>query len=109
MAMAMTEARANRIRHDLHSRIEAIASDRGRMSQRQLVEGVDAIRSLAQAHGFSAVACLAGRLESALGRDHGGATLLCYLDALDDAVKLDPMRMPAQQALLASVALRLGQ
>ena len=34
--------------------------------------------------------------------------LLCYLDALDDAVKLDPMRAPSEQALLASVALRLG-
>ena len=106
--MAMTETRARHIRDDLHGRIDAIAHDSARMSARQLVEGIDAIRSLAQAHGFSAVACLAGQLESALGRDRGGATLLCYLDALEDAVKLDPMRVPAQQALLASVALRLG-
>ena len=51
---------------------------------------------------------IAGQLESALGRDAASATLLCYLDALDDAVKLEPVRHGAQQALLASVALRLG-
>lgn len=105
--MAMTQARANSIRCDLHGRIEAIARQRSHMSIRQLVEGIDSVRSLAEAHGFSAVACLASQLESALSRDRGGATLLCYLDAIDDAIKLDPMRMPAQQALLASVALRL--
>ena len=107
--MLMTEMRAQQLRQDLSGRIDAIAHDRVRMNPRQIVEGVDAIRALAQQHGFTTVSSLAGRLESALARDVGGATLLCYLDALADAVKLEPMRTPAaQQALLASVALRLG-
>ncbi len=106
--MAMTEARAACIREDLHGRIAAIACNSTMLNPRQLVENVDEIRCLAQAYGFGAVAGIAGQLESALGRDAASATLLCYLDALDDAVKLEPVRNGAQQALLASVALRLG-
>ncbi len=106
--MPMTEKKTAAIRSDLHGRIAQIAGERGRMNPRQLVESIDALRSVADAHGFGAVASLAARLESRLGHDDGSAALLCYLDALDDAVKLDPLRQPAQQALLASVALRLG-
>ncbi|MEQ1509659.1 MAG: hypothetical protein ABL909_04560 [Sphingopyxis sp.] len=104
----MTEQHANQIKHDLQGRISALAETRGRMSQRQLVEDVDAIRSVAQNHGFTTVSCIAAKLESALARDNGGSTLLCFLDALHDAVKLEPIRGPAQQALLASIALRMG-
>jgi hypothetical protein len=108
--MAITEERAVKVREELHGRIAAIAGNRGSMNPRQLVEGIDEIRIVAQNHGFSTVACIAGQLESALAGDSGRATLLCYLDALDDAVRLDPTRVPAQtQALLASIALRLGQ
>jgi HPt (histidine-containing phosphotransfer) domain-containing protein len=107
--MALTEARAAHIRADLHQRIAAIAANRASLNVRQLVETVDDIRSIAQSHGFGAVAGIAGRLESALAQDSAGATLLCYLDALDDAVTLEPVRQDMQQALLASVALRLGR
>ena len=105
----MTEIRAIVVRGRLRGHIAAIATASGRDTARDLVERVDAIRSLAHVHGFNAVSAIAGRLESALGRDVCGATLLCYLDALDDAVTLEPMPPHAQQALLASVALRLGR
>ncbi|MEK6541082.1 MAG: hypothetical protein ABL874_13290 [Sphingopyxis sp.] len=108
LTIMLTEQRANQIKHDLQGRIAAIAQTRGRLSQRQLVEDVDAIRSVAQNHGFTTVSCLAGKLESAIARDSGGPTLLCFLDALHDAVKLEPLRGSAQQALLASIALRMG-
>lgn len=106
--MAMTEARASRLRQDLHGRIAALTRDKGRLTRIEIVEEVDAIRSIANAYGFATVANLAGWLESALGRDATSATLLAWLDALDDAVTLEPMRSPAQAALLASVALRVG-
>jgi hypothetical protein len=106
--MVMTEARAAAVRADLHGRIAAVAGARGALGQRQLVERIDEIRSLAHIHGFGAVAGIAGQLESALARDTAGATLLCYLDALDDAVTLEPVRGGAQAALLASVAVRFG-
>ena len=107
--MAMSEARASRVRQELHGRIAALAREGVRMRQSQLVEGVDAIRNIANSYGFATVSGLAGRLESALARHGAPSTLHCYLDALDDAVKLEPMRIPALQALLASVALRLGR
>lgn len=107
-AMALTEMRASRVRHDLHGRITALARDAHRLSRRELVEGVETIRSIANSYGFSTVSNLAGRLESALGRDAAPATVMTWLDAIDDAVTLEPMRSPAQAALLASVALRVG-
>jgi hypothetical protein len=106
--MPMTETHAATIRQELHGRISAIAAQSGRLSTYELVEEVDALRSIANAHGFTAVSTLAGRLESSLARHSSPSTLLCFLDALDDAVTLEPMRQQAQQALLASVALRLG-
>ncbi len=104
----MTETRARQIRAELHERVALLANERGHLSLRQIVESVDAIRSTAQASGFGAVTCLAQQLESALARDVATPTLLCYLDAIDDAVRLEPMRAPAQTALLASVALRIA-
>ena len=106
--MAMTEARASRIRQELHGRIASLARDKGRLSRVELVEGVDTIRTIASTYGFATVASLAARLESALGRDTAPATLLIWLDAMDDAVKLEPVRPETQAALLASIALRVG-
>ena len=107
--MPMTEARIQFIRSDLHDRIAAIADRCGALDIRMLADRIDDLRGTAQACGFSTVATIAGQLGSALARDIAGPTILCYLDALDDAVKLDPLRAPLQQqALLASVALRLN-
>ena len=107
--MAMTEQRASAIRHELTQRLASIAAhSQRRIDRKSLAEGVDAIRSIAHSSGFGTVATLAGRLESALAREVAGATVHCYLDALGDAVKLEPIRSSAQQALLASVALRVG-
>ena len=105
----ITENPANTVREQLRGHIAEIATGSRRATPHDLVQQVDTIRSLANTHGFRAVSEIAGRLESALGRDVCGATLLCYLDALDDAVTLEPMPARAQQALLASVALRLGR
>ncbi len=108
--MPMTETRVAYVRHDLHERIAAIADRCGALDIRMLASRIDDLRSTAQTHGFTTVATIAAQLGSALARDIAGPTILCYLDALDDAVKLDPLRTPLQQqALLASVALRLNR
>lgn len=106
--MVMSEKRASQVRQELHGRIAALAQGGRQMSHIELVERIDAVRSIARSYGFATVCSLASRLESALARDSSPSTLLCYLDALDDAVTLEPMRSPAQAALLASVALRVG-
>lgn len=106
----MTERRIQMVRSDLHDRIAAIAGRCGALDPIQLATGVDDLRSVAQTNGFGAVAAIAGQLSSAIARDIAGPTILCYLDALDDAVSLDPgFAAMQQQALLASVALRLGR
>lgn len=105
----MTETRLNQIRSELHTCVARIADNRGVTARHQLAQLVDDMRSLAQNSGFATVSYLASRLESALARDIAAPTLLCYLDAIDDAISLEPVGGPAiQQALLASIALRMG-
>lgn len=106
--MAICETRVQAMRHELRARIESLASIGRRNDTHALVREIDALRSSAQTAGFAAVACLAGKLETALAADAGHRLLLCYLDALDDAVELDPNLHQMPQALLASVALRVG-
>ena len=76
----------------------------------QLVQGVDDIRCLARDHGFAAVEMLASRLEAAVAAGGYRAAVLTYLDAMSDAVLAPrgPLPAAAQEAWLASVAMRLG-
>ena len=76
----------------------------------QIVQGIDDIRCLARDNGFAAVETLASRLESAVAGGGYRAAILTYLDAMSDAVAAPPGPLPAaaQEAWLASVAMRLG-
>ena len=76
----------------------------------QIVQGIDDIRCLARDNGFAAVETLASRLESAVGSGGQRAAILTYLDAMSDAVSVPrgPLPAAAQEAWLASVAMRLG-
>ena len=76
----------------------------------QIVQGIDDIRCLARDNGFAAVETLASRLESAVAGGGYRAAILTYLDAMSDAVSVPrgPMAPAAQEAWLASVAMRLG-
>ncbi|OWQ98041.1 hypothetical protein CDQ91_09195 [Sphingopyxis witflariensis] len=75
----------------------------------QIVQSIDDIRCLARDHGFAAVETLASRLESAVGSGGQRAAILTYLDAMSDAASAPgPLPAAAQEAWLASVAMRLG-
>jgi len=76
----------------------------------QIVQGIDDIRCLARDNGFVAVETLASRLESAVARGGYRAAILTYLDAMSDAASAPqgPLSANAQEAWLASVAMRLG-
>lgn len=76
----------------------------------QIVQGIDDIRCLARDNGFAAVETLASRLESAVGSGGHRAAILTYLDAMSDAANAPPgsLTAAAQEAWLASVAMRLG-
>lgn len=76
----------------------------------QIVQDVDDIRCLARDHGFALVETLASRLESAVAAGGQRAAILTYLDAMSEAAAAPrgPLPIAAQEAWLASVAMRLG-
>ncbi len=105
--MHLTRGQVKLVRDDLARRIGTLEARLPLRSFTALMAEIDAIRTLAQRHGFEAVACLARALESHLATGGGAAALHGYIDALHDAVALDPGFHVAQEALLASVSLRL--
>ena len=100
--------------HDIQDRITgqigALAEALPHCALAQIVQGIDDIRCLARDNGFVAVETLASRLESAVGKGGQRAAILTYLDAMSDAASAPrgPMAPAAQEAWLASVAMRLG-
>jgi signal transduction histidine kinase len=107
MAMAIETIRA--VQNDIHCRIDALSHALPHCAIDQLAGRIDEIRRLAHDNGFATVECLAATLASAVARGGRQATILCYLDAMSDANGLPPQvqQGAAQEALLASVALRL--
>ena len=100
--------------HDMQDRITgqigALAEALPHCALAQIVQGIDDIRCLARDNGFAAVETLASRLESAVAGGGYRAAILTYLDAMSDAVGAPqgPLPVAAQEAWLASVAVRLG-
>ncbi len=104
----LTKSQIKIIQADLAKRISGLEIRLPLRSLPSLLGEIDAIRSTAHRHGFEAVDCLARALESHLAQGGGASALYCYLDALQDAVQLDPGFRVEQESLLASVALRMG-
>ena len=98
------------IQNRISGQIGALAEALPHCALAQIVQGIDDIRCLARDHGFGAVETLASRLESAVAGGGYRAAILTYLDAMSDAVAAPPGPLPAaaQEAWLASVAMRLG-
>ena len=94
----------------ISGQIGALAEALPHCALTQIVQGIDDIRCLARDHGFGAVETLASRLESAVAAGGYRAAILTYLDAMSDAVSVPrgPLPAAAQEAWLASVAMRLG-
>ncbi len=104
----LTKSQIKIVQADLATRIDSLEIRLPLRSLPALLTEIDAIRSTAHRHGFEAVDCLARALESHLAQGGGASALYCYLDALQDAVQLDPGFRVEQESLLASVALRMG-
>lgn len=100
--------------HDIQGRITgeigALAEALPHCALAQIVQGIDDIRCLARDNGFGAVETLASRLESAVAAGGYRAAILTYLDAMSDAASAPrgPLPAAAEEAWLASVAMRLG-
>lgn len=98
------------IEHRISGQIGALAEALPHCALAQIVQGIDDIRCLARDHGFAAVETLASRLESTVAGGGYRAAILTYLDAMSDALAAPrgPLPAGAQEAWLASVAMRLG-
>jgi len=98
------------IENRISGQIGALAEALPHCALTQIVQGIDDIRCLARDNGFGAVETLASRLESAVAAGGYRAAILTYLDAMSDAVAVPrgPLPAAAQEAWLASVAMRLG-
>ncbi len=108
--MAIQTDHYREIQDRIGGQIGALAEALPHCALAQIVQGVDDIRCLARDNGFAAVEMLASRLESAVAGGGYRAAVLTYLDAMSDAVLAPrgPLPVAAQEAWLASVAMRLG-
>ncbi len=98
------------MQNQITGQIGALAEALPHCALAQIVQGIDDIRCLARDNGFAAVETLASRLESAVAGGGYRAAILTYLDAMSDAAGAPrgPLPAAAQEAWLASVAVRLG-
>jgi hypothetical protein len=104
----LTKSQIKLVQADLQRRISALEIRLPLRSLPALLAEIDAIRAIAHRHGFDAIDHLTRALETHLANGGGASALYCYLDALQDAALLEPGFVVEQEALLASVALRMG-
>lgn len=100
------------VRAELCDRLDSLQALSNRLSTRDFTAGVDGIRSLAAAYGLTPVVRLAEALERAVYATQRPGQRMCpsalYLGRLRDAIGCERMDEAAGEAMLASVAVRLG-
>ena len=96
------------VRADLSDRLDRLQQAAGRMTVRDLVQGLGTIRTLAAAYGLAPVVSLAEAFERAIQAQPRGCPAGLYFERLRDAIGCDRLDESASQALLASVSIRLA-
>ena len=96
------------VRAELCERLEGLRASR--LSAHAFVENVGSIRRLAEAYGLTPVVRLTSALEQNLFEMSGarGGPVALYLQRLGDAIDCERPDEQASQAMVASVAVRLG-
>ena len=95
------------VRADLCERLDALQRTAARMTVRDMIQGMAAIRTLASAYGLVPVVALADAFERAVRAEPRGCPAGLYFDRLRDAVGCERADERAGEALLASVSVRL--
>ncbi len=96
------------VRADLCGRLDALQKAAQRLSVRDFMQQVGAIRTLALAYGLQPVAAVADALSRAIAAEPRGCPAGLYFDRLRDAIGCERLDAAAEQAMLASVSIRLG-
>ena len=96
------------VRADLCDRLDALQKVARRLSVRELMQQIGAIRTLALAYGLLPVAAVADALSRAIAAEPRGCPAGLYFDRLRDAIGCERLDAAAEQAMLASVSIRLG-
>lgn len=94
------------VRADLCDRLDALQKAAARLTVREFVSQVGAIRTMALAYGLLPVAAIADALTRAIAAEPRGCPAGLYFDRLRDAVGCDRLDEAAEQAMLASVSIR---
>ena len=96
------------VRADLCDRLDALQKAAARLTVREFVSQVATIRTLALAYGLLPVAAVADALARAIAAEPRGCPAGLYFERLRDAVGCERLDEAAEQAMLASVSIRLG-
>ena len=96
------------VRADLCDRLDALQKAMKRLNVRELMQQLGTIRTLALAYGLLPVAAVADALARAIAAEPRGCPAALYLDRLRDAIGCERLDEAAEQAMLASVSVRLG-
>ena len=98
------------VRAELHELCEALRLTAFDANPLQFLMRLEHIRVVAAQHGLTAISEIAATFEAALQRvqGHGHNVVESFEAILDDAIGVAHLHPTASEALLASVAIRLG-
>ena len=96
------------VRADLCDRLDRLQRTAQRMTVRDMVQGIGAIRTMAAAYGLAPVVSLADAFERAIRAEPRGCPAGLSFDRLRDAIGCRRLDDAASEALIASVSVRLG-
>jgi hypothetical protein len=94
------------VRGELCDRLDRLQRAAERLTVRDLLSGIDHIRTVAGAYGLTPVVLLAEAFERAVRTQPRGCPAGIYFDRLRDAIGCDPLDARAGEAMLASVSIR---
>jgi hypothetical protein len=98
------------IRGELCERLESLRVAAGKMNVREFVQGIAAIRTIANAYGMVPVACVADAFERAIRAEPRGCPAGLYFERLKDAIGCGAAEAgdDAATRMLASIQVRLS-
>jgi hypothetical protein len=94
------------VRADLCDRLDTLQKAAAKLTVREFMSQIGAIRTLALAYGLLPVAAIADALARAIAAEPRGCPAGLYFERLRDAVGCERLDEAAEQAMLASVSIR---